>query len=154
MAAAYTTKANDSPTVGMIAPRMTVVTMNAIEPQTRARPKRDRSGHRRWIVRASTSGVRPEVPTASSPTASASHGRDGPLARTSPNAAAHSAPARYGGRTSPSRSATRPQAGAATIATADGIATSSPIVPRLTPSCWKYIAANATHTPTAVNWNA
>ena len=128
--------------------------MNEIDPHTRAWPNLDRSGHSRWMVRASTSDVSPEVPTASSPTTSTSHGICGPVARISPTVAAHSAPARYGGRTSPIRSARRPHAGAAKIATADGIAASSPMVPRPTPSDWKYNAAYATQTATAVNWKA
>ena len=51
-----------------------VPAMNAIDPATRAWPKRSRCGHRRWIVRASMSGVRPAAPTESIRTATASHG--------------------------------------------------------------------------------
>ncbi len=54
-----------------------VPAMNAIDPATRAWPKRSRCGHRRWIVRASMSGVSPAAPTESIRTATASHGHPG-----------------------------------------------------------------------------
>ena len=135
-------------------PRATDEATKEAEPHARAWPNRWRSRPSRCTVRASRRGVMPEVPIATATTTSTSHGIGGAAASTTTDPAAHSAAARYGGRTSPIRSATRPQAGAPRIATADGSADSSPISARPIPRESKNTVAYATQTPMPTNWIA